>query len=101
VAIPKTKTLTVRLPIVLVKAIQYQATVRGATVTELVKMWLQAEVDEHENTRRRHAEMLYENAKTRAFLVSLAEVQLDEAQVQKLLALAGETATDYVRERGL
>jgi hypothetical protein len=99
VAIPKTKTLTARLPIELLKAVQYQATVRGATVTELVKQWLQAGVDERERATRRHASMLYEIVKTRAFMFGIAATQMDESQVEKLLTEAEETAKEYVSER--
>jgi hypothetical protein len=47
----------------------------------------------------RHASLLYEIAKTRALSVRIAATQLEESQVDKLLTQAGETATEYVRER--
>jgi hypothetical protein len=48
---------------------------------------------------RQHATLLYEVAKNRAVLLRLLDTQLPKDQVDKLLALAEDDATDYVRER--
>jgi hypothetical protein len=67
-------------------------------VSEWVRSVVHAHLDLDPDTRR-HATVLYEVAKTRAVLLRLLDTQLDKTQVDTLLALAEEDATDYVRER--
>jgi hypothetical protein len=99
VAIPRTKTLTCRLPIELLKAVQYQAKVRGTTTTEMVKFWLQAGLDERETAARRHADMLFEVVKTRAFIGRIADAQIDPIEVEKMVDEAEADAQEYVKRR--
>lgn len=93
-----TQVMTVRLPTVVAEAAQQEAERRSMTVSELVRTALLTLL-ELDPPVRRHATILYEIAKTRAVLLRLLDTQLTKAQVDKLLALAEDDATNYVSER--
>ena len=94
----RTQVLGVRLPAALVAAVHQTADQRGISASEVVRSALLAYLELDPDTRR-HATVLYEVAKTRAVLLRLLDTQLDKTQVDTLLAVAEEDATDYVRER--
>jgi len=89
---------TVRLPAALVEAVQQIANERGLTFSDVVRSALQSVV-ELDPAVRHYATLLYEISKTRSVLLRLLDTQLTKPQVDTLLAMAEEDATNYVRER--
>ena len=89
---------TVRLPAALVEAVQQIADARGQTFSEVVRSALQSVV-ELDPAVRHYATLLYEISKTRSVLLRLLDTQLTKPQVDALLAMAENDATNYVRER--
>jgi len=89
---------TVRLPAALVEAVQQAANERGLTFSEVVRSALLAYLELDPQTRQ-YATLLYEVAKTRSVLLRLLDTQLTKPQVDALLAMAEDDATNYVRER--
>ena len=93
-----TQVLTTRLPSAIVDAIHQVADERGISVSEVVRGALLAHLTLDPGTRQ-YATLLYEVAKTRSVLLRLLDTQLTKPQVDALLRMAEDDATNYVRER--
>jgi hypothetical protein len=93
-----THVLTTRLPGPIVEAVHRIADERGISVSEVVRGALLTHL-EFDPATRQFATVLYEIAKTRSVLLRLLDTQLTKPQVDALLAMAEDDATNYVRER--
>ena len=94
----RTQVLGVRLPGALIETVQRAADTRGIAMSEVVRSALLAYLELDPQTRQ-YATLLYEVAKTRSVLLRLLDTQLTKPQVDALLRMAEDDATNYVRER--
>jgi hypothetical protein len=86
-----TKPLNCRLPDALVDEIQQAADAQRLSISEVVRRALVIHLG--------HNSEIYEIIKTRAVLLRFLDTQLETTKVEKMIALAEEDATEYLKKR--